>query len=105
MNMNDIFRRILNEGFYKGVDFEKYDFKYLNKVLNDFETKDTISVKDAGNNAGDKDITYLKSDKYKNHINRFRDWLNGNGVLSDDVGTSKEYLNKLQLSNDIRNKV
>ena len=103
--MNDIFRRILNEGFYKGVDFEKHDFKYLNKVLNDFETKDTISVKDAGNNAGDKDITYLKSDKYKNHINRFRNWINGDKVLSDDVGTSKEYLNKLQLSNDIRNKV
>ena len=103
--MNDIFRRILNEGFYKGVDFEKHDFKYLNKVLNDFEAKDTISVKDVGNNAGDKDITYLKSDKYKNHINRFRNWINEDKVLSDDVGTSKEYLNKLQLSNDIRNKV
>lgn len=105
MNINDIFRRILNEGFYKSVDFEKHDFKYLNKVLNDFETKDTISVKDVGNNAGDKDITYLKSEKYKNHINRFKNWLNGNDVLSDNVGTSKEYLERLQQSNDIRNTV
>lgn len=105
MNMNDIFRRILNEGFYKGVDFEKHGFKYLNKVLNDFETKDTISVKDVRNNAGDKDITYLKSDKYKNHINRFRNWINGDKVLSDNVGTSKEYLERLQQSNDIRNTV
>lgn len=105
MNINDIFRRILNEGLYKGVDFEKYDFKYLNKVLNDFETKDMISVKRNGSDTEDKDISYLKSEKYKNHINRFRNWINGDKVLSDNVGTSKEYLERLQQSNDIRNTV
>lgn len=95
MNMNNIFRKTLKEGFYKNEDFEKHNFQYLNKVLNDFETQNTISVKN-GKNIEDKDITYLKGNKYQNHINRFKDWLNDIDVLSDEVGTKNDYLNTLK---------
>ena len=45
MNMNDIFRKILNEAFYKTKDIDDHEFKYLGQVLDNLENNNTISLK------------------------------------------------------------
>ena len=95
MNMNDIFKRILNEGLYKGVDFEKDSFKYLNKVLDDFENKDFIYTR---NKDGDiielyiQDLKNGKENNFQNNIKRFKDWLNNTGELTDEIKTVNDFL-------------
>lgn len=95
--MNDIFRKILNEGLYKGEDFYKHDFLYLNNVLNDFENKDFIYTRNDDNEVIELDIKNKKGDNFQKNIERFRNWLNSNPPinLSDEVGTVNNFLNKL----------
>lgn len=96
MNEN-IFRKILNEEFYKNDDFDKHDFKYLNKVLNDFKTKNTIFLKNGNNKKGIKtNIENLKSKEFKNNITRFQNWLNNEEDITDD----DRLFNKIKFSKD-----
>lgn len=95
MNMNDIFRRILNEGLYKGVDFEKYGFKYLKNVLDDFENKDFIYTRNQDDDIIELYIQDLKNGKennFQNNIKRFKDWLNNTGELTDEIRTVSDFL-------------
>ena len=95
MNMNDIFRRILNEGFYKGVDFEKHDFKYLKNVLDDFENKDFIYTRNQDDDIIElyiQDLKNGKEDNFQKNIERFKNWLNNTGELTDEIRTVKDFL-------------
>lgn len=81
MNMNDIFRRILNEGLYKKADFDKHNFLYLNKVLNDFEHQNPIYTRNIDNEV----IEYLmkdREDNFQDNIDRFKNWLNDDNKSS-----------------------
>ena len=81
MNMNDIFRRILNEGLYKKADFDKHNFLYLNKVLNDFEQQNPIYTRNIDNEV----IEYLmkdREDNFQDNIDRFKNWLNDDNKSS-----------------------
>ena len=95
MNMNDIFKRILNEGLYKSVDFEKHDFKYLKNVLDDFENKDFIYTRNQDDDIIELYIQDLKNGKennFQNNIKRFKDWLNNTGELTDEIKTVNDFL-------------
>lgn len=73
--MNDIFRKVLNEGLYKPADFDKHNFLYLKKVLNDFEQQNPIYTRNENNEV----IEYPMGDKgddFNSNIPKFRKWLN-----------------------------
>ena len=93
--MNDIFKRILNEGLYKSVDFEKHGFKYLKNVLDDFENKDFIYTRNQDDDIIELYIQDLKNGKennFQNNIKRFKDWLNNTGELTDEIKTVNDFL-------------
>lgn len=74
MNMNSIFRKILNEGLYQPADFDKHNFLYLNKVLNDFEQQNPIYTRNEDNEV----IEYPMGDRgndFNNNILEFKNWL------------------------------
>lgn len=97
MNMNDIFRRILNEAFFGKKDIDDHGFDYLRRVLDNLENNDTISLKTKGSNKGvETDITHLKNKEFMQNITRFQNWLNNtepdNDILSisNIIKTSKD---------------
>ena len=97
MNMNDIFRRILNEAFFGKKDIDDHKFDYLRRVLDNLKNSDTISLKTKGSNKGvETNITHLKNEEFMQNITRFQNWLNDtepdNDMLSisNMIGTSKD---------------
>ncbi len=97
MNMNDIFRRILNEAFFGKKDIDDHKFDYLRHVLDDLKNNDSISLKTKGSNKGvETDITHLKNEKFMQNITRFQNWLNNTEPDNDElsisnmIGTSKD---------------
>lgn len=103
MNMNNIFRKVFNEAFYDKKDIDDHGFDYLRKVLNDFETEDTIFLKKDNNKRGiETDIRHLKTPEFSNNVTRFQNWLNNtednndNYRLSNKIGTSKDKYNSAE---------
>lgn len=97
MNMNNIFRKILNEAFYKIKDIDDHGFDYLRQVLDNLENNNTISLKTKGSTKGvETDITHLKTKEFKNNVTRFQNWLNNTEdnkdtlSISNKIGTSKD---------------
>lgn len=93
MNMNDIFRKILNEAFFGKKDIDDHGFEYLRQVLDNLENNNTISLKTKGSTKGvETDITHLKNGEFNNNIQNFKKWLNSDGSL-ENVGTLNDYKN------------
>lgn len=99
MNMNNIFKKILNEAFFDKKDIDDHEFDYFRQVLDNLKNNDTISLKTKGSNRGIKtSIKHLKSDEFKNNITRFQNWLNNDGEL-ENVGTLNDYKNAENVEN------
>lgn len=97
MNDNDIFRKVLNEGFYSEKDIDDHGFDYLRKVLNNFETNDTIFLKTRGSKRGvETNIKDLKNDEFMNNVTRFKNWLNN----TEDITDNDRLSNKIRTSKD-----
>jgi hypothetical protein len=92
--MNNIFRKILNEGLYKNEDFDKHDYLYLKKVLNDFINNDFIYTRNEDDEVVElyiKDLKNKKGDNFQDGIKRFKDWLNSNPPKLSDKVIRKEF--------------
>jgi hypothetical protein len=97
--MNNIFRKILNEGLYKNEDIDKHGFKYLNNVLDDFKNRDFIYKRNEDDEVVElyiKDLKNEKGDSFQKNIDRFKKWLNSDLPinLSDKVGTRNNFIRK-----------